>query len=533
LKDDMMNRTLLILVFLATPALTAEPDADALFEEALTAYTENDFARAEALFDKGFAQYQSADFAYWLGLSRYAQQKWALAADALERFLQKNPNDPDGLCKLAACRERLGRTAQAGQLFEKVLAADPTHSEARTGLMRIRTATPPPPAPNRRASEETAQAAPADQPAEPSQPIPATRSAEPAQSAQTAEPAETPEVVQKPEPVQPPAPEQIAEPSATAKPAASPAPTEPAASASHHEPSGSVPASRSVVQVTPVMPDAPTEPAPARTIQKKAVTDYPDLSPRRSGWPDRLPGKLQPLTPRTKSGSSKPAPSQTPTKQSSSSNTPAPLPEIARRPKADSTTQQPSRLSREDEEFREVVRRIQAESAFAQARRRQRSSTSLATTQRASPSKILAWSTYNQNTGRREYHYVTRPESEAGESRQPAATSQPTSVPSSQPAEGETSGWNLASQNGLDVQWGADSVWWTHLLFGVGFVVVGVVVAGIWTATGSGPGAFVLGLISQGMLYRICWGPQEGWWYVLMIAWVLIMSGLPSSVADI
>ncbi|MFO0845667.1 MAG: tetratricopeptide repeat protein [Gemmataceae bacterium] len=72
------------------------------------------------------------------GVHLYRSGSYAEAGDQFRAALTLRPEDPDLLYNLARCNEKLGRPADADQLYERVIHHRPDHAEARHALVSRR-----------------------------------------------------------------------------------------------------------------------------------------------------------------------------------------------------------------------------------------------------------------------------------------------------------------------------------------------------------------------------------------------------------
>ncbi len=103
----------------------------------LSAQTKN-WAKASAAYEKAIkAGIKDPDVLYNLAVTYQHSEDSDKATQALEQYLQKNPNDLKSWMQLAALQEKKGAVAQAKMTYEAILQKNPQHKDALLKLIAI------------------------------------------------------------------------------------------------------------------------------------------------------------------------------------------------------------------------------------------------------------------------------------------------------------------------------------------------------------------------------------------------------------
>jgi tetratricopeptide (TPR) repeat protein len=119
-----------------------------LTDEGRQLLDEGRFDEAASVFQKAISLYPNNPYAYYyLGQSRYLKKDYARSLAPLRQAELYLSGDPVWLARVYALRgqidEALSQPDDARNQYQKALAFDPGNSEAREGLERIQSLTPP------------------------------------------------------------------------------------------------------------------------------------------------------------------------------------------------------------------------------------------------------------------------------------------------------------------------------------------------------------------------------------------------------
>lgn len=116
------------------------------FRAALDAYRAGDNAEAHerfAEFVRAFPEHEHVDNAlYWMGECRFERGQFESALVELAKVIERYPSSnktPDALLKMGLAYEKLGRNAEARELFERVTATYPNSALAELARARLAT----------------------------------------------------------------------------------------------------------------------------------------------------------------------------------------------------------------------------------------------------------------------------------------------------------------------------------------------------------------------------------------------------------
>jgi tetratricopeptide (TPR) repeat protein len=117
----------------------ANPEAEALYTQAMQAYEQKALIKAADLFKKATEKDdQFVNAWYNLGAVNYRLERYADAQYAFQKALWRSPSDMEIRYHLAMSLNKLNRNSEALQQLERITAASPKYAEAQTTIAQLK-----------------------------------------------------------------------------------------------------------------------------------------------------------------------------------------------------------------------------------------------------------------------------------------------------------------------------------------------------------------------------------------------------------